>query len=95
VSFVQSLPSVQPALKLIGICFGHQIISRAFGPKDSKGVQKNPLGWEVGTRVVDLNETGRALFGGSLVSSPLGGRRGRVAKKSWGHPPARASKLTF
>lgn len=68
VSFVQSLPALKPSLKLIGICFGHQIVARAFGPADSKSVQKNPLGWEVGTRAVELNETGKALFGDSLVS---------------------------
>ncbi len=85
VSFVQSLPALSPSLKLIGICFGHQIIARAFGPRDSKGVQKNPLGWEVGTRAVELNETGRALFGDSLVSR-LARRRRAGRWRSAGEP---------
>lgn len=68
VSFVQALPALKPSLKLIGICFGHQIIARAFGPTESKSVAKNPAGWEVGTRVLELSDVGRALFGDGLVS---------------------------
>lgn len=34
----------EPTVKLLGICFGHQIISRALGLE----VVKNELGWEIG-----------------------------------------------
>ncbi|GAA93842.1 uncharacterized protein L969DRAFT_42277 [Mixia osmundae IAM 14324] len=56
--YIASLPSSQPDLKLIGICFGHQIIAQAFGAN----VTKNDLGWELGVRTIDLTEAGRAVF---------------------------------
>lgn len=47
---------------VLGVCFGHQIVAAALGG----AVQVNPLGWEVGTRPVELTEAGRAdpLFAG-------------------------------
>jgi GMP synthase (glutamine-hydrolysing) len=47
---------------VLGICFGHQIAAAAFGG----AVRVNPLGWEVGTRAVELTEEGRSdpLFAG-------------------------------
>ena len=50
-----------------GICFGHQIISRAVFDLP---VKANPEGWEIGPYKIDLNETGKVLFLGkeSLVS---------------------------
>ncbi|GAA5843381.1 hypothetical protein JCM3766R1_002935 [Sporobolomyces carnicolor] len=58
VSFVKNLSNVNEALKLIGICFGHQIIARAFGSM----TEKNDKGWEVGTRSLDLTHTAKQLF---------------------------------
>lgn len=46
------------SLKLIGICFGHQIIARAYGAK----TEKNEKGWEVGTRDIELTHTAKQLF---------------------------------
>ncbi|BGP19474.1 hypothetical protein JCM10213_006294 [Rhodosporidiobolus nylandii] len=60
VRFVSRLPSLNPSLHLIGICFGHQIVARAFG-----GVcEPNEKGWEIGTRKLELTEKGREVFPG-------------------------------
>ncbi|CAG8506303.1 9249_t:CDS:2, partial [Dentiscutata heterogama] len=45
-------------IKLIGICFGHQIIARAAGGQ----VIKNPLGWEIGVTEVSLTDIGENFF---------------------------------
>ncbi|KAI8825975.1 class I glutamine amidotransferase-like protein [Fimicolochytrium jonesii] len=45
--------------KLVGICFGHQIIAQAL----DGSVVKNPKGWEVGWTEMSLNERGMKLFG--------------------------------
>lgn len=58
VSYTASLPTSAP---LIGICFGHQIIARAHGAV----VEKNEKGWEIGTRDIDLNELGQAIWRGA------------------------------
>lgn len=60
VSFVQRLPKVNAALKLVGICFGHQVIARAYG-----GVcERSEKGWEIGTRRIELTQRGKQLFEG-------------------------------
>ncbi|RPA86731.1 putative class I glutamine amidotransferase [Ascobolus immersus RN42] len=45
--------------KVVGVCFGHQIVSRALGGK----VQRNEQGWEVAVTEVDLTEEGKRVFG--------------------------------
>ncbi|RIB02886.1 class I glutamine amidotransferase-like protein [Gigaspora rosea] len=45
-------------IKLIGICFGHQIIARAAGGQ----IIKNPLGWEIGVTEVSLTDVGSNFF---------------------------------
>jgi GMP synthase-like glutamine amidotransferase len=45
-------------IKLIGICFGHQIISFASG----KAVDRNPKGWEVGPTDISLTNIGKDVF---------------------------------
>ncbi|EIW80402.1 hypothetical protein CONPUDRAFT_165931 [Coniophora puteana RWD-64-598 SS2] len=47
-----------PRIKVIGICFGHQILSFASG----MAVDRNPLGWEVGPTNVILNDLGKSVF---------------------------------
>lgn len=46
-------------VKVLGICFGHQIIGRALGVK----VGRSELGWEISVSEVDLTEQGKKLFG--------------------------------
>lgn len=45
--------------RVIGICFGHQIVARALGCT----VARSPLGWEVSAVPIELTAEGRALFG--------------------------------
>ncbi|KAK4544462.1 hypothetical protein LTR36_004353 [Oleoguttula mirabilis] len=49
----------QDRVRLIGVCFGHQIIGRAMDVK----VDRSDKGWEVSVVPVTLTEKGKALFG--------------------------------
>lgn len=46
-------------IRVIGVCFGHQIVGRALGVP----VTPSDKGWEVAVVEVDLTETGKSLFG--------------------------------
>lgn len=46
-------------VRLIGVCFGHQIIGRALDVK----VDRSDRGWEVSVTKVQLTEQGKKLFG--------------------------------
>ena len=48
----------QRKIKLVGICFGHQVIAESLGGK----VTKNPLGWEVSVSQIYTNELGKHLL---------------------------------
>ncbi|SCZ97184.1 BZ3500_MvSof-1268-A1-R1_Chr4-2g07045 [Microbotryum saponariae] len=67
VGYTASLPKINPQIRLIGICFGHQIIARAFGST----VERNSKGWEVGVRVMDLTEYGSSIFGGERLPTAV------------------------
>lgn len=45
-------------LKLIGVCFGHQIIARAVGA----GVGRSDKGWEIAVTDTDLTDKGKEIF---------------------------------
>jgi len=59
VKFTARVANDKPHIKIIGICFGHQIISRALG---GETVPNNGL-WEVGPTPIDLTDLGKRLFG--------------------------------
>lgn len=46
-------------VKILGICFGHQIIARASGMK----VGKSGVGWEIAVCDMDLSDQGKEVFG--------------------------------
>ncbi|CED84458.1 Predicted glutamine synthetase [Phaffia rhodozyma] len=50
-------------VRMIGICFGLQCLTRAYGGE----VVRNPAGWELGTYDINLTPTGEKLFGKSTV----------------------------
>lgn len=58
VEFTQSVLS-QDRIRLLGICFGHQIVGRALGMK----VGRSDQGWEIAVCDVDLTAQGKELFG--------------------------------
>ena len=53
-------------VRVIGVCFGHQIVARSLGAQ----VARSPRGWELAVTQMNLTEEGRRVFGAnSLVSS--------------------------
>ncbi|KAH6641041.1 class I glutamine amidotransferase-like protein [Chaetomium tenue] len=50
-------------VRVIGVCFGHQIVARALGAK----VAPAPGGWELSVTEVQLSEEGRGVFGGASL----------------------------
>jgi GMP synthase-like glutamine amidotransferase len=58
----------QDRVRLIGVCFGHQIIGRALEQK----VGRSDRGWEVSVTPMELTAKGKELFGvKELVSQNL------------------------
>jgi GMP synthase-like glutamine amidotransferase len=49
----------QDRVRLIGVCFGHQIIGRALDQK----VGRSDRGWEVSVTPMQLSAKGKELFG--------------------------------
>ncbi|KAF9465868.1 class I glutamine amidotransferase-like protein [Collybia nuda] len=59
VAFIARIANDLPQIKIIGICFGHQIVGRALG---GECVPNNGI-WEVGPTTVDLTDLGKEFFG--------------------------------
>ena len=57
VAYTQSVLK-QDRVRLVGVCFGHQIIGRAMGVE----VGRNSRGWEVSVCDVDLTAEGKRVF---------------------------------
>lgn len=55
-----------PRIRMIGICFGLQVLARAFGPSK---IEPNPKGWEVGSTKVNLTDIGRKIVWGEDATS--------------------------
>ena len=55
--FVRTLH--QRKKKLIGICFGHQLVAHALGGR----TEKSPKGWAIGVHTHELNEEGKQFTG--------------------------------
>ncbi|WBW71709.1 class I glutamine amidotransferase family protein, conserved protein [Schizosaccharomyces osmophilus] len=51
-------------IKVLGVCFGHQIIGRAFG----SSIIANPNGWEIAPYELQLTETGKRVFAKDSVT---------------------------
>jgi len=60
VDFVKLIAASKPHIKIIGICFGHQIIGLAFGSQCVPNGGK----WEVGPTPLTLTPLGKHLFSG-------------------------------
>ncbi|TGO23433.1 hypothetical protein BPAE_0132g00030 [Botrytis paeoniae] len=58
VEFVKGVLA-QERVRLVGVCFGHQIIGRALGVK----VDRSDRGWEVSVTPVELTGKGKEIFG--------------------------------
>lgn len=59
----------QSRVKVIGVCYGHQIVGRALGAK----VARSEGGaWEVSVSQVNLTEKGKELFGKDALVCGLG-----------------------
>ncbi len=80
----------QGRAKLVGICFGHQIMAEALGGR----VEKSPKGWGLGLHHYDVQAAGtldgrrRAGVGRGLASGS-GGRSRRRAPRCWPPAPSR------
>jgi hypothetical protein len=55
----------QRRVRIVGVCFGHQIVGRALGAK----VDRSDKGWEVSVTPIDLTKRGQEIFGKTALVS--------------------------
>ncbi|GJJ76990.1 glucosinolate gamma-glutamyl hydrolase [Entomortierella parvispora] len=63
VDYVQKIPRDEKAPKVVGICFGHQIIGRAYNAK----VGKSTRGWELGWTLTECTEAGKKFWKDTIL----------------------------
>lgn len=56
--FIKHVAGAHPLVRIMGICYGHQIVARALGGETGP----NPGGWELGVYDCDLTDDGRQLL---------------------------------
>lgn len=61
--FTRKILEEQSRVRVIGVCFGHQIIGRALGAN----IVRNIDGWEASVTPVHLSSRGQELFDGKYV----------------------------
>lgn len=79
----------QNRVRVIGVCFGHQIVGRALG----SSVIRSPLGFEISVSKVDLTETGKSLFDGKDCLHIMQMRRDTVVSCPPGVKPLGSSPM--
>ncbi|KIM24847.1 hypothetical protein M408DRAFT_17475 [Serendipita vermifera MAFF 305830] len=62
--YVANVATAHPQVRLIGICFGHQIIASALGGE----CVPNDGTWEIGVTEVPLTPVGKAVFGTDQIA---------------------------
>jgi GMP synthase-like glutamine amidotransferase len=67
VEYIRMLLQEQRRVRVLGVCFGHQIIGRALGVMP----QRNEKGWEVSVTSIKLTVIGQQLFGPETLVSPV------------------------
>jgi GMP synthase-like glutamine amidotransferase len=55
----------QRRVRVIGVCFGHQIVGRALGAK----VDRSDKGWETSVTAINLTKRGQEIFGKTALVS--------------------------
>lgn len=53
----------QRRVRLIGVCFGHQILGRALGSE----VGRSEKGWEISVTPIELTAKGQEIFGKDTI----------------------------
>jgi len=62
--YIRSVTEAHPRVKIIGICFGHQVVAAALGGR----VEKNNGVWEAGVYNVELSQLGKQVFGAPTIN---------------------------